>query len=239
MHHTNESIQEIMSGFRLANDEYHCLYCEQTFKVGLVYPHGEQLELAEYAMKRHIQEVHGGTLKPLLALNKQESGISESQRQILALMSIGLTDKEIAERLNISTSGVRNHRFKLREKQKQAKILLAVMSLVDKETLIPLEYTSFQEVDDRFKITEKDRADTLANFLTEDGRAKHLPSKEKKKIILLQELVRRFSPDQNYSEKEVNTIIQTMFDDYVTVRRYLIGYGMMGRTNDGSAYWVI
>ena len=45
------------------------------------------------------------------------TGISEIQQSVIEAMGEGLSDKEIAERQKISASTVRNHRFKLREKE--------------------------------------------------------------------------------------------------------------------------
>ena len=51
-------------------------------------------------------------------------------RSVIEAMGEGLSDKEIAERQKISASTVRNHRFKLREKERQARAFLAMMELL-------------------------------------------------------------------------------------------------------------
>ena len=58
------------------------------------------------------------------------TGISEIQQSVIEAMGEGLSDKEIAERQKISASTVRNHRFKLREKERQARAFLAMMELL-------------------------------------------------------------------------------------------------------------
>jgi len=46
----------------------------------------------------------------------------------------GLSDNETAKELGTgSTSTIRNHRFTLREKQKQAKVFLAIMELLGEQ----------------------------------------------------------------------------------------------------------
>ena len=45
--------------------------------------------------------------------------------------------------------------------------------------------------------------------------------------------------NKEYKEMEVNKIIKPIFDDFVTVRRYLIEYGFMERAKDCSRYWVL
>ncbi|MDB1724279.1 DUF2087 domain-containing protein, partial [Enterococcus avium] len=58
-----------------------------------------------------------------------------------------------------------------------------------------------------------------------------------KRIILIQKLAENFTSEKQYNEKEINEIISRMFEDYVTIRRYLIEYGILGRTVDGRTYW--
>lgn len=239
MNNIEITIDSIKKGYTQINDEYQCLHCGAVYMQHLVYPNNDVLELAEYAMQRHISEVHGGALKPLLEMEKQDSGISDIQQQFLKLMSSGVSDKEIAERLNISASAVRNHRFKLREKKKQAKILIAVMDLIEDKKQIPTTYKSLKDSDERFQISDKDRQDVFENFVDESGYITVLPRKEKKKIILFQEMAKEFALNRNYSEQEVNELIKQKFADFVTVRRYLVEYGMLGRTNDGTAYWTL
>ena len=92
-------------------------------------------------------------------------------------------------------------------------------------------------VDERYVMTQTERDKVLRTYL-KDGRMSLLPGKEKKKLVVLQYVMERFETSRNYTEKEVNEIIRTIVDDYVTVRRYLIEYGFMDRKRDGSAYWV-
>jgi len=57
-------------------------------------------------------------------------------------------------------------------------------------------------------------------------------------VIVLTELAKRFENGRVYSEKEVNEILLTAYEDYAVLRRYLIEYGFMDRELDGSAYWL-
>ena len=65
------------------------------------------------------------------------------------------------------------------------------------------------------------------------------PAKEKQKFLVLFEIIKAFDVDQKYHEKEVNAILEVIYSDYVTIRRYLIDYGFMQRKTDGSSYWVV
>lgn len=67
---------------------------------------------------------------------------------------------------------------------------------------------------------------------------KEFPAKEKKKLVVLRRLGALFAPKREYTEKEVNRLLERVCDDYVTIRRALIEYGFLDRKNDGSCYWV-
>jgi hypothetical protein len=64
------------------------------------------------------------------------------------------------------------------------------------------------------------------------------PKKEKRKVVLLRHIAGRFDPELKYTEKEVNEIIKTAYDDFATIRRYLVEYGFLDRKKDGSCYWI-
>jgi len=56
--------------------------------------------------------------------------------------------------------------------------------------------------------------------------------------VILREIIKRFQNDRIYTEKEVNEILKAIYDDYVTLRRYLIEYGFLDRKLDGNQYWI-
>jgi hypothetical protein len=74
-------------------------------------------------------------------------------------------------------------------------------------------------------------------YFTSDGFLKEWPVKEKKKLIVLRQFADLFQTGVIYKEREVNQIIQTKFEDYALIRRYLVSYGFLDRKTDGSAYW--
>ncbi len=67
---------------------------------------------------------------------------------------------------------------------------------------------------------------------------KDFSPKEKKKIVILGKIAEQFEQGRQYSEKEVNQILKPIYEDYMTIRRYLIIYGFMERTKDGARYWL-
>ncbi|MGA9519758.1 MAG: DUF2087 domain-containing protein [Trichococcus sp.] len=243
----NSTLLELQNGYRFDQHakSYACLFCRQIYQQGIIYPMGEVLYEAEKAVLVHIQQSHGSVFETLIQLDKKYTGLSDVQREMLQLFHQGLSDKEILERSSSgSISTIRQHRFKLKEKERQAKIFLALMANLDSGR-VPMKDSPIHKeeiiVDSRYGIKENEREKVLQTYFKNglDGAVDIFPSKEKRKIIVLQHILKRFDQGKKYSEKEVNDIIKTAHDDYVTVRRYFIEYGFMDRNSDGSQYWVI
>ena len=227
--------------------EFVCLICGARFTKGRIYDSEGLLHEAETATQIHLDTAHSSMFQYLLGMDKKYTGLTEHQKSLVSLFHQSLNDKEIAARMDgVSLSTVRNHRFALREKMKQAKVFLAIMELleakmqsetIDKFIAIP---RSARMVDERFAITAAENEAIIKRYFPEgpDGPLSDFPAKEKRKVIIIKQLAKRFEPDRKYTEKEVNTILEAAFHDYVTLRRYLIEYGFLDRLPDGSSYWV-
>lgn len=66
---------------------------------------------------------------------------------------------------------------------------------------------------------------------------RQFPKKLKLKYLCLVWIQDVFEKDTVYTEKEVNQILDQVYPDYVTIRRFLIDYGFLDRKSDGSSYW--
>jgi hypothetical protein len=242
------TIEEIKKGYVENEKEYGCIICEETFEKGRIYEINSELYDARKATEIHIEEKHGSILEYLLRMNSSFTGVSEVQRELMTLIAVGLSDKEIAAKLGVAQSTIRNHRYKLREKEKQARLFLSMMDLLSSNTnkkinkldseVICDAHKTATSLDDRFNITDKEKLETIKNCMNENGGLKSYPAKEKKKIIILEEIAKNFSKGKTYSEKEVNRILKRIYEDYATIRRALIEYGFIERTNDCSSYWL-
>lgn len=242
------SIEEIKSGYIENEDNYRCIICEEEFTKGRIYEINSLLYDAQKAAEIHIKENHGSTLEYLLNMNNTFLGISEIQKELLKLMASGMSDKEIALKLGVANSTIRNHRYKLREKEKQARLFIAAMdmlsyntnkkiTILDKEVLCDAPKTA-TTIDDRYNITDKEKESTVKNYMDENGALKTFPAKEKKKIIILSVIIKNFAKGRKYSEKEINNILKRIYEDYATIRRALVEYGFIERADDCSSYWV-
>lgn len=244
----NSSVDELVKGYQESRDLYQCTFCGKEFKKGNIFSLNEGLYDAFGAINGHHRTEHGYTVDYLLSQESSLIGISEVQQQILKLMSEGKDDKEIARIAGIAQSTVRNHRFKLREKEKQAKLFLALMqSLEDKTSrsisqsdsgIIEEIHPSATMVDDRYIYTDEDREKVIKAYMNESGSLIQFPAKEKKKIIILREIMKNFSHGKEYQEEEVNKKLESIYSDYASLRRALIEYGFMDRSNDCSVYRV-
>lgn len=128
------SIEEVKRGFIEEDEVYKCIICEEGFEKGRIYQLEDKFFDAKKAVELHIKEKHGSTLAYLLGMNNAFTGVSPAQLELLKLMAAGLSDKEIAAKLQVTPSTIRNHRYKLREKEKQARLFLAMMELIANDT---------------------------------------------------------------------------------------------------------
>lgn len=82
-------------------------------------------------MRVHIEREHASVFEHLVNLDKKITGLSDHQNSLLRLFYLGKSDSEIQGELGIgSSSTIRNHRFVLREKERQAKVFLVLMELL-------------------------------------------------------------------------------------------------------------
>jgi hypothetical protein len=79
----------------------------------------------------------------------------------------------------------------------------------------------------------EDRA--VRNYLTEDGRLKAFPATLKKRRPILAWLARQFDEGRNYTEAEVNAVIERRHHDRETFRRELVSHKMLARKS--GVYW--
>lgn len=77
---------------------------------------------------------------------------------------------------------------------------------------------------------EKYKKEIISHFF-KYGKLTQLPSQRKKREIILKEIAKSFSPDKEYSENEVNAVINRFWHDHCTVRREMISFGIMKRDN--------
>lgn len=240
-------LDEIKKGYRYDKDQdvYVCNHCGQVFNVGQVFQIDGSFFMAEPAVMKHIKQIHSSNLTQLLYSESKYNTLTQNQRELLAMFYSKISDKDMARKLNVTESTIRRQRFTFREKAKQAKFYLAMYELVFEdepltaEQIIPIHNNAIY-VDDRYLITAEEKQHIIETFFssTHPLVLKSFSPKEKKKVVILGKIAEQFEYGKKYSECEVNEILKPIYDDYMTIRRYLIMYGFMERTRDGRQYWL-
>ncbi len=77
----------------------------------------------------------------------------------------------------------------------------------------------------------------LKDFVRKDGSLKTIPAQRKKLEAILRYVVKAFEINKRYSEKKLNEILSGYHEDTASLRRELVGYGLMKREGGGGEYW--
>jgi predicted transcriptional regulator len=77
----------------------------------------------------------------------------------------------------------------------------------------------------------------INDFILPNSKLKTIPVQRKKLDAILRFIVRGFNPTVKYTEKQVNEILVRFHADTATLRRELIGAGLLARSSGGSEYW--
>lgn len=244
------TFEELLQGFQYDSSvrRYRCILCGYESEAGVIYPAGETGLYwdAEKWMREHVAGEHGSVFYHLLHLNKRWTGLSDVQKQMLQYFYEGMNDEQIVKQLGGgSASTIRNHRFTLREKHKQAKLFLVLMELMERQKASKTTAASgkAKESANRNSIEQVKNGveDTeLQHYFPDgfEGPLRKWPNKESQRVDVARLLQGRFQPGKRYTEPEVNHILEQAHPDYASLRRYMVEYGFMDRQDDGSSYWV-
>ncbi len=89
-------------------------------------------------------------------------------------------------------------------------------------------YELIKKDDEGVDAQEKYRKAVIANFF-KYGKLTQIPKQRKKREIILDEILKQFEAGREYHEKDVNEIILRYHEDFCTIRREMIAFGMMTR----------
>ena len=149
--------------------------------------------------------------------------------------------EELAQRIGLAISTVSFHLKKLENAglvYKEKEQYYIVYHHCDKILNMSLrDLISFDNID---KFIQDERIKSynqkVLNTFIKNKKVTKLPVQRKKRMIIIEEFVKLFAPDKKYSEKEVDNIIKTLYDDYCTVRRIMIDEQIMER--EKQSYWL-
>lgn len=147
--------------------------------------------------------------------------------------------EELAEILRLNPATISHHLSKLTEAgllESHKDQYYQVYSLTDdvlnktiaQLVLFPQPGLSEQVREDAYRVK------VLRTFMKR-GRLVQIPAQYKKRQIIMEEIVKDFEPDHEYSEIEVNRILIEYHEDVAMLRRSLIDYKLMQR--EKGKYW--
>jgi len=80
-------------------------------------------------------------------------------------------------------------------------------------------------------------AKVVADYTRKDGSLKTIPAQRKKLEAVLRYVVKAFKVGKRYNEKQVNEILSGYHEDTASLRRELVGSGLMKREGGAGEYW--
>lgn len=151
--------------------------------------------------------------------------------------------EELAALLKLKPSTVSHHLSKLAEVElvsSHAESYYSVYQL-DRKVLEEKSRTMFSQSELSTVAAEVDvdayDAKVVRDFTRRDGSLKTIPAQQKKLEAVLRHVVKSFEAGKRYSEKRVNEILSKYHEDTATLRRELVGAGLMKREGGGGEYW--
>ncbi|MEH7452784.1 metalloregulator ArsR/SmtB family transcription factor [Gottfriedia acidiceleris] len=160
--------------------------------------------------------------------------------RIIALLQQGhLSGQEIASKLSLKPPTITHHMSKLRE-------VGLIKERRDKNTIYFSLNTKILEMNAKaiftvgtggdsnmeMSVTESERLSIINNFFTKEGKLKIYPAQRKKKLVVLEHMVKGLEFGRVYQEKEINVYLKEFHEDYATLRRELIMCQYMYRENN-------
>jgi predicted transcriptional regulator len=153
--------------------------------------------------------------------------------------------EELAELLQLKASTVSHHLHRLSEAglvSSRGESYYSVYHLEDKaleqQARRLLSRDDFNAAVADLDADSYDRK-VVTDFSRPDGSLKTIPAQQKKLEAVLRHVVTAFAPGKRYSEKQVNKLLLRFHTDTATLRRELVGSGLMQREGGGGDYWRI
>ena len=151
--------------------------------------------------------------------------------------------EELAALLNLKPSTVSHHLSRLSEAELVTSRTESYYSVyqLDQSVLQEKARTMFSqnELSSVVAGVDADAYDNkvIKDYSKRDGSLKTLPAQRKKLDAILRYVVKSFEVGKRYSEKRVNEILSGYHEDTATLRRELVGAGLMQREGGGGEYW--
>lgn len=137
----NASFEELKQGYIEEGSLYICLLDGHTAQRGMIYPVGDLLFDAECYIQHYIRVNFNSVFETLIQMDKKHTGLTDHQSHLLCMLYEGKSDAEIMMETGISSaSTIRNFRFNMKAKERQAKLFCSIMDLLRDR----IEYPNFK-----------------------------------------------------------------------------------------------
>ncbi len=151
--------------------------------------------------------------------------------------------EELAALLALKPSTVSHHLAKLTEAglvNARAESYYNVYQL-DEKALEAKSRSLFSQENLKATVSDVDLdaydAKVVADYTRKDGSLKTIPAQRKKLEAVLRYVVKAFKVGKRYNEKQVNEILSGYHEDTASLRRELVGSGLMKREGGAGEYW--
>jgi hypothetical protein len=159
--------------------------------------------------------------------------------RIIKMLSEGpLHGQAIAGKLGLTPATITHHLKKLRDvnavyERRDGNTIYFYLneSVIKHYAKALMNLTEQDEVKKDMKDVMAERQKVIEHFFTNDGRLKNIPAQRKKKLIVLEHMLKGLQKGKKYEEKELNEYIKKFHDDYATIRREFIINNYMYREN--------
>lgn len=144
--------------------------------------------------------------------------------------------EELAERLNLAQSTVSFHLKKLEDaelvykEKEQYYVVFYINKEILEQKLIDIISVEDVKTHEHEKRIQRYKQKIIKTYFKR-GTLIQIPTQQKKRWIILEEFEKLFKPGKEYPEKEVDSKIADIYDDYCTIRRMLIDEKIMQRSN--------
>ena len=145
----------------------------------------------------------------------------------------------LAERLELTPSTVSFHMKKLEEaglvvsRKEQYYTVYSLNRELLETSLFDVASSETEQIDEQQKREESYRQKVINSFF-KYGNLQSIPVQRTNKLICYEVIAENFIPGKVYSEKQLDEIISRIHEDYCTIRRDMIGEGILQR--NGNKY---
>jgi predicted transcriptional regulator len=165
--------------------------------------------------------------------------LADSSRLVIinSLMEKPQYVEELAERIDLAASTVSFHLKKLEEAHLVYKIKeqyyviyhpnTGIFNSTLKEIISMEKYDNILQEERITKYKNK----ILKTFIKHNKLIK-IPVQYKKRLVILEEICRQFQPGKIYRENEIDEILESYYEDFTSLRRYLIDHQFLSRDNE-------